>query len=78
MNKELENKINKLKDLKKSIGEYEKLQDSLYEEAKTLFKDPNDEWIFEYLFNFNIDRDSEIDEYANLVMEKIYNNIKVE
>ena len=50
-NQKIETSLKKLNMYKKSIQAYGALQESLYLQAKSLFVNPEDDYIFEYLFN---------------------------
>jgi hypothetical protein len=73
-NQKIENSLKKLNMYKKSIQAYGTLQESLYLQAKSLFVNPEDDYIFEYLFNPS--------EYVNynydkMVNQKIIENLKI-
>lgn len=73
-NQKIETSLKKLNMYKKSIQAYGTLQESLYLQAKSLFVNPEDDYIFEYLFNPS--------EYVNysydkMVNQKIIENLKI-
>lgn len=73
-NEKIETSLKKLNMYKKSIQAYGTLQESLYLQAKSLFVNPDDDFIFEYLFNPT--------EYVNysydkMVTQKIIENLKI-
>jgi hypothetical protein len=73
-NQQIETSLKKLNMYKKSIQAYGALQESLYLQAKSLFVNPEDDYIFEYLFNPS--------EYVNynydkMVNQKIIENLKI-
>lgn len=73
-NEKIEISLKKLNMYKKSIQAYGTLQESLYLQAKSLFVNPDDDFIFEYLFNPT--------EYVNysydkMVTQKIIENLKI-
>jgi hypothetical protein len=73
-NQQIENSLKKLNMYKKSIQAYGTLQESLYLQAKSLFVNPEDDYIFEYLFNpsEHVNHD-----YDNMVNQKIIENLKI-
>lgn len=73
-NEKIEASLRKLNVYKKSIQAYGVLQESIYLQAKSLFVNPDDDFIFEYLFNPS--------EYVNysydkMVNQKIIENLKI-
>ena len=73
-NEKIEASLRKLNIYKKSIQAYGALQESLYLQAKSLFVNPDDDFVFEYLFNPT--------EYINysydkMVNQKIIENLKI-
>lgn len=73
-NQKIETSLKKLNMYKKSIQAYGTLQESLYLQAKSLFVNPEDDYIFEYLFN-----PSEYINYSydKMVNQKIIENLKI-
>ena len=73
-NQKIETSLKKLNMYKKSIQAYGTLQESLYLQAKSLFVNPEDDYIFEYLFNPSeyVNHD-----YDNMVNQKIIENLKI-
>jgi hypothetical protein len=73
-NQKIETSLKKLNMYKKSIQAYGALQESLYLQAKSLFVNPEDDYIFEYLFNPSeyVNHD-----YDNMVNQKIIENLKI-
>ena len=73
-NQKIETSLKKLNMYKKSIQAYGALQESLYLQAKSLFVNPEDDYIFEYLFNPSeyVNHD-----YDNMVNKKIIENLKI-
>jgi hypothetical protein len=73
-NQQIETSLKKLNMYKKSIQAYGALQESLYLQAKSLFVNPEDDYIFEYLFNPSeyVNHD-----YDNMVNQKIIENLKI-
>lgn len=76
IDKKIENSLKRLKTYKKSIQAYWLLQESLYLQAKSLFVNTEDEFIFDYLFNSSSELDGET-EYDKLIMQKIIKNLKI-
>jgi hypothetical protein len=77
-NQQIENSLKKLNMYKKSIQAYGTLQESLYLQAKSLFVNPEDDFIFEYLF-CNVPNPAEHvnQNYDNMVNQKIIENLKI-
>jgi hypothetical protein len=73
-NQKIETSLKKLNMYKKSIQAYGTLQESLYIQAKSLFENPEDDYIFEFLFNPSeyVNHD-----YDNMVNRKIIENLKI-
>ena len=73
-NEKIEANLRKLNIYKKSIQAYGALQESLYLQAKSLFVNPDDDFVFEYLFNpaEHVNHD-----YDNMVNQKIIENLKI-
>jgi hypothetical protein len=73
-NQQIETSLKKLNMYKKSIQAYGTLQESLYIQAKSLFENPEDDYIFEFLFNPSeyVNHD-----YDNMVNRKIIENLKI-
>ena len=73
-NQKIETSLKKLNMYKKSIQAYGTLQESLYLQAKSLFVNPEDDYIFEFLFNPSeyVNHD-----YDNMVNRKIIENLKI-
>jgi len=73
-NQKIEENLKKLNMYKKSIQAYGALQESLYLQAKSLFVNPDDDFIFEYLFN---PAEYVNHDYDNMVNQKIIENLKI-
>ena len=73
-NQQIETSLKKLNMYKKSIQADGALQESLYLQAKSLFVNPEYDYIFEYLFNPSeyVNHD-----YDNMVNQKIIENLKI-
>jgi hypothetical protein len=73
-NEKIEASLRKLNVYKKSIQAYGVLQESLYLQAKSLFVNPDDDFVFEYLFN---PAEYVNHDYDEMVNQKIIENLKI-
>lgn len=73
-NQKIEESLKKLNIYKKSIQAYGALQESLYLQAKSLFVNPDDDFVFEYLFN---PAEYVNHDYDEMINQKIIENLKI-